>query len=243
MFNKLLSLFRKPAAAAPAPTRATASSRPAAAESDAAPPPRWLLKSDPGNPFTVDGCDCLAFVSSMLSTTKDPEVAASFVALRSADGSAVHGALPEDAQEIACSMSYEHSGETRDGVLFRAAAMEEKWDIYLHEGRVYFCRSWTGRLALVAQITTAENGLHIARLWAPRSMDPRLATQQLDYLVKSHLYRWRVPHPLPSDLALEPRAIALYSFSQYGRLCCFGTFDDTLGQSLLKDSVAARPDA
>ena len=237
MLDKLLAFFRK---ATPQQASAATQSPPTgvADVDDARPPARWLSQADPANPFVLDGFDCLHFVSTMLSTTQDPEVAASFTALRSSDGSAVHGALPEDPVEIPCALAYPHSGETRDGPLFKASAMEEKWDIHLHDRRVYFCRSWTGMLALVAEIDPGPDTLHIARLWAPRSTDAALAIRQVDYLVKSHLYQRRVPHPLPPDLERQPATVALYSFSQYGRLCCFGSFDDTLGTDLMKPSAA-----
>ena len=114
--------------------------------------------------------------------------------------------------------------------------MEEKWDIYLYDNLVYFCRSWTGALALVAEISPNDTKLHIGRLWAPRSEVSELFVQQVDYLIKSHLYKLRVPHPLPKELQDHPSAVAHYSFSQYGRICCFGTFENTIGASLLKNS-------
>lgn len=115
--------------------------------------------------------------------------------------------------------------------------MEEKWDIYLYDGRVYFSRSWTGTLAFVAELTEDDDALRIARIWAPGSNEPTHSVRQVDYLVKSHLYKRRVPHPLPDDLEKDPDVVAMYSFSQYGRLCSFGSFGDTLGGVMLKSDV------
>ena len=238
MIKRLLSLFRKSKDLPPAPATATIPVSPQSCET---PPARWLTKDDAENPFTLDGFDCYAFVSSMLSTTKDPDIAGSFVSLRSADGQSMRGSLPEDEMEIPCSLSYEYGGETVDGVLFKSAAMEEKWDIYLYDRRAYFCRSWTGSLSFVAEITPEEKLLRIFRMWASRSENPRFAIEQVDYLIKSHLYRMRVPHPLPLELLREPNAVAMYSFSQYGRLCCFGVFDSTLGTDFLKSAPHSQP--
>jgi hypothetical protein len=239
MIKKLLSLLRRTAPAGPPSVASTPSPNPS--PSDSTPLARWLAKSNPDNPFVLDGFDCHQFVSSMLSTTKDPEVAASFSRLRSADGRTVQAQLPEDPFEIPCSLAYKISGEPTDGVLFKASVMEEKWDIYLYERRIYFCRSWTGMLALVADISTEENALHVSRVWASRPSPPALAIRQVDYLIKSHLYQQRVPHPLPADLKRESDSIALYSFSQYGRLCCFATYEDTLGKEVLKSSARSQP--
>lgn len=210
-------------------------------QGDDTPLARWLKKGEAGNPFVLDGFDCYAFVSSMLSTTKDTEVANSFVSLRSADGQTMRGSLPNDHVEIPCALSYRYSGETIDGILFKSEVMEEKWDIYLYDSRVYFCRSWTGSLTLVAEITPTENSLTVSRVWSSRSEEPKLAIQQVDYLIKSHLYKLRVPHPLPSELPREQKAVALYSFSQFGRLCCFGSFENTLGENMLKNISPTQP--
>lgn len=179
----------------------------------------------------------------MLSTTKDPEIARSFVSLRSTDGQAIRGALPDDPVELPCSLSYDYGGETVDGPLFKSSVMEEKWDIYLYDRLVYFCRSWTGSLTFVAEITPLQRSLQVTRIWASRPDEPALAVQQVDYLIKSHLYKLRVPHPLPLELQNDPKAAALYSFSQYGRICCFGTFQNTLGANILKNGSPTQPNA
>jgi hypothetical protein len=42
------------------------------------------------------------------------------------------------------------------------------------------------------------------------------------------------PHPLPSHVRRDPEEVGLYSFSQYGNMCCFGTYEDTLPWNLAK---------
>jgi hypothetical protein len=239
MINKLLSIFRKPS---------PASSQPESSQPNVTPPQsqeipliRWLAKEDPESPFVVDGFDCYGFTSSMLSTTKDQDIARSFVALRSEDGQTLRNRLPEDSVELPCSLSYAYEGAISDGILFKSATMEEKWDIYFYDGRLYFCRSWTGTLAFVAELTSHNHALRISRVWASASSEPALSIRQVDYLIKSHLYKSRVPHPLPDDLERDPEVVAMYSFSQYGRLCCFGSFEDTLGGVMLKRDVGAEP--
>jgi hypothetical protein len=230
MIKRLLSLFR---GSPPTGFKKPPSSSP---QGDDASLATWFTKDEPENPFGVDGFDCYEFVSSMLSTTKDPDIARSFVSLRSTDGQEIRGTLPDDCVEVPCSLSYEYGGETVDGILFKSSVMEEKWDIYLYDNRVYFCRSWTGSLTFVAEITPAEKLLRVSRLWASRSEETAFAVQQVDYLIKSHLYKLQVPHPLPQELQNESKAAALYSFSQYGRICCFGTFENTLGPDILKNT-------
>ena len=178
MIKKLLSIFRSspPVSQNPEVTQPIIDSP----QREESPLVRWLTKEDPGNPFVLEGFDCYGFTSSMLSTTKDPEVARSFVTLRSDDGQALRNALPEDSVEIRCSLSYSRDGEICDGVLFRSAVMEEKWDIYLYDGRVYFSRSWTGTLAFVAELTEDDDALRIALIWAPGSNVHKHSLRQVD---------------------------------------------------------------
>jgi hypothetical protein len=241
MIKKRKSLLPSSSATNPKPKSAAATSAPP--QNDEPQFSNWLTKDAPGNPFILDGYDCYDFVSSMLSTTKDPGIASSFVSIRSDDGEATRGTLPEDHIEVPCSLSYDYDGETVDGVLFKSTVMEEKWDIYFYDSCLYFCRSWTGSLMLVAEMSPIEKSLQVSRVWVSRSEDPALAVQQVDYLIKSHLYKQRVPHPLPSDLQHEPNAVAMYSFSQYGRICCFGSFESTLSESLLKNTSRSEPNA
>lgn len=201
---------------------------------------QWLEKDDPKNPFTVNGYDCLAFVRSMLSTTQDPAVATSYSALRASDGREHIGLVPSGAVALECRLEYPFDGETSDGVLFHSSRMEEKWDIYLYADRIYFCRSWTGALSFVAHFSTTGNALVIHQVLATSSgpdMDYRYVVRQVDYLVRSHILKQGHPHPLPAGLERDPASVGLFSFSQYGWLCCFGTFDDTLRRDIRKPQI------
>ena len=192
--------------------------------------PQWLAKDDPANPFNVEGFDCLAFVRSMRAVTQDPKIAESFLTLRQTIGREYTGKLPEDAVELACDLRYEYAGEVAEGILCKSSQMEEKWDIYLYGDRIYFCRSWTGALVFVAEFSATGSEIVISRIWAARELtgtDSTLVVQQADYLIKSHVMRRAVPHPLPENLPREPETVGAYSFSQYGSVCCFATYEDT----------------
>jgi hypothetical protein len=192
---------------------------------------RWLEADDPANPFDVSGCDCLGFVGAMLSSTPDSQSAARFLELRSDDGRALVGKLPDAPREMACDLLYPYVGEVRDGVLFKAGRMEEKWDIYLYQSKIYFCRSWTSNLLYVAHFSADGQGVAITKIVAAGELaaDPTLPVRQVDYLNKSHLFGRAAPHPLPAELPRDLQKIAFYSFSQYGHKCCFGTYENTLG--------------
>jgi hypothetical protein len=191
---------------------------------------RWL---DPGeNPYGVRMLDCRSFTREMVSTTGDPALAQKFVELRRSDGSEHRGARPPEPIEAVCELVYPAEGGSADGPLVRAEQMEDKWDVYLYDGVLYFARSWSGELACIAPVTFTDSEARITSVVVGRHLAgdiPALAVRQVDYLVKSHLYRLEVPHPLPASLPPEPKEIALYSFSLYGRWASFATYEETIG--------------
>jgi hypothetical protein len=188
----------------------------------------WL--DEKSNPFKMRCLDCRAFCRSMISTTKDPTVANLFVKLRKASGEHYIGKLPENVISLKCDLTYPHYGQDKDGTLFRAEVMEDKWDIYHYAGFLFFTRSWTGDLIFRAKIDFSESQANISQIDADAEValqDNRFIVNQVDFLVKSHLYKQEVPHPLPKDLPTDNQTIALFSFSQYGRWASFATYDDT----------------
>ena len=188
----------------------------------------WL--DEESNPFGVRCLDCRIFSRSMVATTQDPTVATRFSELRKSMGEQHVGKLPSNPYTVQCRLTYPHNGQSKDGPLFIAENMEDKWDIYLYNGYLYFARSWTGDLVFRAKINFNESQAVITTIDSNAqvtSQNPLHIAQQVDFLVKSHLYKQEVPHPLPADLPNEIQAIALYSFSQYGRWASFATYADT----------------
>ncbi len=123
--------------------------------------PQWLEANDPRNPFGIPGCDCFAYTQSLRSTTSKENVE-SFFNLRQDFGNRLIGLLPENHVEIPCQLEYSYSGEVADGAIFKAQQMEEKWDIYLHRSKIYFCRSWLGTLAYVGDIEFKDGNVRIS---------------------------------------------------------------------------------
>jgi hypothetical protein len=188
----------------------------------------WLEPDQ--NPFGLRILDCRPFSTTMISTTKDPNIAARFSHLRSASGEEHRGRHPDDALIVPCNLIYPFNGESHDSPLFVAQQMEDKWDIYLYDGYLYFARSWTGDLALRATIAFKEKAAVITEIEANRAKvldDSALAVKMVDFLVKRHLYHQEAPHPFPQGIPEEKKTLALYSFSEYGRWAFYGSFEDT----------------
>jgi hypothetical protein len=235
LFKNLLSLFA-PKKPAPTQTQQTQVETNPAQQF----PVRELSSADEAHPFNVDGYDCLSFVRSRISTSGDPAIAERFLSLREHTGKSYAGDLPTDAIKIEAALSYP-AQQVRDGILRKASRMEEKWDIYLYDGRMYFCRSWTGTLVYVASFEHASSKIQVDTIWVAQEAacgNPEFSTREVDYLIKNHVMHKRVPHPLPPDLQRDLETIGQYSFSQYGHECCFGTYADTLPSNMLKNVPA-----
>lgn len=188
----------------------------------------WLEPDQ--NPFGMRVLDCRPFSTAMMSSTKDETIAAKFLHLRHSTGEEHRGKQPPDAVVVPCNLIYPFNGESRDGPLFKAQQMEDKWDIYLYDGHLYFARSWTADLVFRAKIDFQKSEAVITSVEANRERvgdDPQLAVRMVDFLMKTHLYRQEAPHPLPKDFPEDNRTIALYSFSEYGRWAFYASFEDT----------------
>ena len=188
---------------------------------------RWIPASD--NEFGIDVLDCLAFCQSMMSSSDDLRIASTFAQLRSSAGEKNRGKLPDNAKSSECDLKYPYDGEPADGALFKAQEMEHKWDIYLYDNRIYFARSWTGDLIYVAEVRFDADCVCLICVTSneERTSDSEFAIASVDYLLKSHIYRCLLPHPLPNDLSNDADQVAFFAFGQYGRFAGLASFGDT----------------
>jgi hypothetical protein len=190
--------------------------------------PRWIAASE--NPFGIDVLDCSSITQGMVAMTSDVKVAMTFGNLRTSQGLEYLGREPEDCCTVACELEYPPIQTPQDGPVFKAAAMEDKWDIYLFKSSLYFCRSWSGVLGYCAKIRSEKDKMHVMQIdyQKARADEPLDAVRDVDYLIKSHLYGAVVPHPLSRSMPNDPRKLAVESFSRFGHRCLYGTYDDTI---------------
>jgi hypothetical protein len=182
------------------------------------------------NPWGIRILDCRPMTLTSTLITETREVADTFA--RPTDGTDHIGHAPVNASRLDCDLIYPFNGESRDGPLFFADVMEDKWDIYLYDGHVYFVRSWTRELHLRAKIELALPQARIPWIEAVKTAayEPAsFAIRAVDFLMKSHLYRVEVPHPAPDRFATDPTAIAGFSMTMFGRWASFATLEETLG--------------
>jgi hypothetical protein len=192
---------------------------------------RWLEPHE--SPFGFRVLDCRPFTSTMISSTKDPAIAARFSSLRRSNGAQHRTAHVADSVRIPCSLNYPASGGSQDGRLFLAERMEDKWDIFLYDGRLLFSRSWTGDLAYAATVDFGDARAVVTEIETsrPQAEDPNRPARVVDFLVKTHLHRVAAPHPLMPIPESETTGLVLGSFSEFGRWAQFGSFDDTTTQA------------
>jgi len=161
--------------------------------------------------------------------TSDPRVAKSFAVLRRSYGSERRGKSPTESVAVPCRLTYKLIKEVRNGVVFRAGEMEEKWDIDLFDDELYISRSWTGELIFVTHLHRSAGLLTVSEVSAPVSSAEAstMIVRDVDFLIKTFLLGLEVPHSLPHELPSSEKMIVTCSFSLFGRHAAFATYDDT----------------
>ncbi len=189
------------------------------------------------NSFGVPVLDCREFATNLLANTAETIPPETAILTRSQ-----REELPDDVVSMNCGLTYPLGQAPPEGLLFLARTMQDKWHIFHYDGRLIFTRSWTGDPLFVAEFEASRPVVTVKRIHAyPGAFDggPDLAVGMVDFLIKSHLFRVAVPHPLPDELPEIPSLVATWSFNHFGRWGHFATWADvtrlqltTMGQGL-----------
>ena len=198
---------------------------------DQPPGPEWLASGDPKNPFAFEVLDCRSIALNMMSSTRDPQVAANFLGLRHSKASDLAGERPAEPMAVSCNFSIACNGPLVDGPIFVAPEMEHKWDLFMHDGRVYARRSWTGNVVHVADAAWMRAGKFSVRTLQSDAGSvfgsPEFAKAQLHFLLRTYLERRLSPFPVPPPQARDEASnIAWGGWSHYGRVAMFGCLLD-----------------
>ena len=70
-----------------------------------------------------------------------------------------------------------------------------------------------------------RNATQYTAIEAPRHL-LETAPQTVKFLLATHALHRVLPHTIPRDTPNDPKKIALLSFSMFGKLACFATYDD-----------------
>ena len=203
-------------------------------EQSQTPPCTWL-EVGPDNPFDVRILNILPVTQTMTSFTQSKKLAQSFVDLRQSDGSELPDVNIADAELVSCALKISMPNQLDDGPLFKAAEMEDKWDIYTYDSTFYFARSWGGELIYKAPYRVREDAVQIDEIQAaPNHVDK--ADQTVFFLLTSHVLGQPFPNPIPEGLPDDADQIAMHAFSSFGRQACCATYSDVTKVSLVDTS-------
>ena len=195
---------------------------------------RWLDASE--SSFGVRALDCRSVAHGMVSTSKSPEVLNYFSSQEALRGEQFRTATPANSQAFALDLAYVGFGipET-EGAVYLAETMEDKWDIFRFGDALFFVRSWNGALVHRARFAASNGELVITEVStedSPASSVPGLrekTRREIDFLLRTHLHRERVPAPLPPGVSesAAPESLAMIAFQRVGRWASFATEADT----------------
>jgi hypothetical protein len=187
----------------------------------------WLEPNE--NRWRVSVLDCTKFADGMVSFTGSPEIAKGYNEQREASGQELPGVEFKPIRSVPCDLTYKIMKRPPDGPVFKSRIMEEKWDIYSYDERLFFCRSWTGELIYRAAVKCEPPILKVLMVESSEDLPEKLTVRQVDFLVKSHLMLATALHPLPLELGRDEKKQAVHSFGRYGRRGRYGTLEETIG--------------
>ncbi len=188
---------------------------------------RWLAPSE--NPWGLVVLDCTQFASTMMSVTESIEVVKKYDSLRSSAGEELRNQFFNPTLSISCDLAYKITGRAPDGPIFKSQAMEVKWDIYLYDDKLYFCRSWSGEMLYRATTKCEPPILHVVLVETSQESNEKTTLRHADFLIKSHALQAKALHPLPENLGRNPEQLPRHSFSAYGSKGLYGTLEETIG--------------
>lgn len=191
---------------------------------------QWL-EIGSGNPFNARVLDIRPLTQTVTATTQNPDVAKRFLELRESDGSDLANTSADGWISVACSLEVAFPTAPIDGPLYKAAQMEDKWDIYAYDSALYFSRSWTEILIYKAIFRRVDRIIVINTIdSAPNYSDK--ADQAVLFLLVSHVLGRPFPNPIPTGVGDDTEQIALHSFSSYGRNALYATLGDVTSLSV-----------
>jgi hypothetical protein len=171
------------------------------------------------NPWGVAVLDVRPVTLGMVSTSSDPEIAANALGYGAEDGRSFAGMAARLERTVDAALVFPTDGGLADGVLFVPQVMEDKWAVFVVDGRILFVRSWLRKVWVTAEVrrdgeTAVVGPIHGAFL---DEEEPELTVRIVDFLLRTHALGEAWPAPLPPGLDQDPQAAALWCMSMFGR--------------------------
>lgn len=185
----------------------------------------WIPAAE--NPWGVPVLDVRPVTLGMLSTSQDPQMASNAISYGGEDGSSFANERPPVARTIDAALSFPIDRVLADGVLFTPAAMEDKWAVFVADGRIVFVRSWLRKAWVTADVRArgemvTVGPIHGAFLGEDAEA-PELTVRFVDFLLRSHALEQVWPAPLPPGMEEDPNAAAMWCMTMFGHKALVAT--------------------
>ncbi len=185
---------------------------------------RWLDESE--HPYPVPVLDVRPVTFEMMSTTADPQMALNAMSYGNDTGLAFAEQSPPSERSVPLALRYRVDEALADGALFRPVAMEHKWALFHHSGRVLFVRSWQRRVLVTATIRVDAGHAELAEArgsFFDEDEDPRFTEACVDFIMRTHALAVDHPAPLRFDPGADLEAAGIWCFSAFGNLAALAS--------------------
>lgn len=191
----------------------------------------WIQPNQ--NPWNIELLDLRPITQTMLSSSKDPQMASNAISYNQEDGLIFLGQNPKSNKSIESNLSFPIDSKLENGVLFIPSKMENKWAIYFHQNKILFIRSWLREVFVIAETKQENNQLIIKKINGEftNNETEKFTKLVLKFLIHSHVLKEIVPAPIPIKLKEDTDNSGLWAFSSYGNMAHFGHFEESITYS------------
>jgi hypothetical protein len=153
-------------------------------------------------------------------------LAANAVSYGHDDGLSFIDQRPPVERTVQLKLRYRVDPLLADGALFLPRAMEHKWAVFHHLGRLLFVRSWQRSVVVTASTNTEAGWVEVVDaqgVFTEADEPPTFTEAAVDFLIRTHALHLPHPAPLAADPGDDLRGAALWSFSMFGSFAHFAT--------------------
>lgn len=199
------------------------------------------------HPWGVPLLDVSPITGQMISTSGNVEAAANAMSYGGEDGSSFENQGPDSDRVTDVSLEFRCAVPLLDGTLHLPERMEDKWAIFLRNGRIIFIRSWMRKVFATADYVVAGDRLTITNVagdFGIENADVAFYGDAANFLIQSHVMSRVYPAPLPTteypdvDDSEELERAALWCFTHFGDKAILAAPCGHVAQTVPDDPIA-----
>ena len=187
---------------------------------------QWIEASK--SPWGVRVLDVRPVTLTMMSSSRDPQLAANAVSFRGEDGTCFIDNPVSSSTSISVAnagLAYKTDGILADGTLFTPSVMEEKWAVFYHNKQILFVRSWTRQVKVVASVEQLDDSTieirEIRGTFGVQDETTELTTRMVDFVLQTHVLDKVHPAPLTAAALSDSQKAAFNCMSLFGKRALF----------------------